>query len=107
MEEEEIIEIISILGEDKIDKLYQYIGCKPISVSRLFRFIRDHQICVELKNSKTDFAELAKKYNISLMKIYRLFHAVKGFHKTEKNVKESDATLHHKDNGTIDNKNKI
>ena len=94
MEEEEIIEIISILGEDKVDKLYEYIGSKPISVSRLFRFIRDHKICEDLKQSKTTLPDLAKKYNISLMKIYRLYHSVKGFNKTEKNVKESDWPLY-------------
>ena len=87
MEEEEIIEIISILGEDKVDKLYEYIGSKPVSVSRLFRFIRDHKICEELKQSKITLPDLAKKYNISLMKIYRLYHSVKGLTKLKKMLK--------------------
>lgn len=86
MEEEEIIEIISILGQDKIDKLYQYIGCKPISVSRLKRFIRDQQICKEIKEGTTTFTEIAKKFSISVKTVVRLYHFLKDSDKTEKNV---------------------
>jgi len=87
MDDEDISEIIKILGNDKIEALYLYIGSKPISISRLHRFILDHNICEELRNGTTTFREIAKKFGISEKKVARLYRYMKGLDKTEKNVR--------------------
>lgn len=88
MDSEETKEIISILGKEKAEELYNYIGSKKISPAKLHKFIQDEQICEDLKSNKISFSDLAKKYRVSLMTIYRLFHRLKkGFNRSDENVK--------------------
>lgn len=88
MDNEDISEIIKILGKDKIEELYCYIGSKPVSISRLHRFLLNLNICEELRNGTTTFREIAKKIGISEKKVSRVYEYMKGLDKTEKNVRK-------------------
>ncbi len=71
---EELEGIISILGKEKAEQLYEYLGSRKISPATLHKYIHDREICEALKSGKISFSELAKRLGVSRMTIYRMYH---------------------------------
>ena len=76
MNSEEAEEIITILGAEKVEKLYEYLGSKKISFAALHALLLKKQICEALKSNKISFSVLAKKLGVSRMTLYRLYHQI-------------------------------
>jgi transcriptional regulator with PAS, ATPase and Fis domain len=73
---EDIEGIIAIIGEEKAEKLYQYLGSRKISFAALHKLLLRKQICEALKSNKISFSALAKKLGVSKMTLYRIYHCL-------------------------------
>jgi hypothetical protein len=67
-----LIELITILGKQKIEEIYN-LGFRNLSIAKLNRIIKYNEIKEDLKTN-IPISEIAKKHNLSARAIYKLLH---------------------------------
>ncbi len=63
--------LIEILGEDRINMVYELMKSKPVSFSTLRFMLKRKKIMLEISDGKS-VKDIIKAYNLSKMTIYRL-----------------------------------
>jgi hypothetical protein len=74
MRNEQVNELIRILGERSIEKAFEITGDEKISFAFLRSRVRKRYIIQALELGGS-FAAIAKQYAVSRMTVYRIFHA--------------------------------
>jgi len=69
---ENALEIISILGTEKIKKVYNLMTWQPVSFAALAKIIKFDEVEKELNNCDS-INKIAKKMHVSKKTIYRIF----------------------------------
>jgi ribosomal protein L20A (L18A) len=72
MNTDETNQIISLLKENLIEKLYLIAGSRPIYASKLRRIIRDDKLNKALKKGGC-FSKIASEHKVSRTTVYRKF----------------------------------
>ncbi len=63
--------LIEILGEDRINQIFELVKSKPVSFSTLKFMIRRKNILKDIRDGKS-VTEIVKQYGLSKMTVYRL-----------------------------------
>lgn len=67
-------ELVTLLGEDAIEAVYNVVGTQRISFAALHQQVRRKKI-LGLINEGASFSAIAQQMSISRMTVYRVFHA--------------------------------
>jgi Mor family transcriptional regulator len=76
MNTEKLRHIISIIGEERVEKLYDFTGGEKISFAVLYKQILSDKIKQRI-NAGHSFKQIAKEYYISRMTVYRILRRSK------------------------------
>ena len=76
MDKELAHEIINLLGEERINELYNLANSEPVSFAKLMRIIREQKLHLAVTNHCC-FKDIATKHKVSKMTVYRIHHARK------------------------------
>lgn len=76
MNNEKLRHIISLIGEDKIKKVYDYSKGEKISFAALHRIVLFDKIKERIGKGQS-ICQIAKEYCISRMTVYRIFHRLR------------------------------
>lgn len=78
MRTELALELIGILGEEKILRAYQLTKSEPVSFAMLKKYLQRQKLFIQLKTAKyQSVAAIAKKHKVSRMSVYRMMHSIK------------------------------
>lgn len=72
MNSEKLHHIISIIGEERVEKLYEVTKGEKISFATLYKQILLERVKEQI-NSGRSFKQIAKDCHISRMTVYRIF----------------------------------
>ncbi|HET6991234.1 MAG TPA: helix-turn-helix domain-containing protein [Bacteroidia bacterium] len=72
MDSEKLHHIISIIGEERIEKVYEVTKGEKISFAALYKQILIERIKKRIDSGK-QFRVIAKEFRISRMTVYRIF----------------------------------
>jgi DNA invertase Pin-like site-specific DNA recombinase len=73
------LDIIEILGEQKLNRLYEILGSEKLSVAALKKYLESNRIKESLNFSKP-ISRIASENGVSKMTIYRYLRKMKGKH---------------------------
>lgn len=65
------LKLVEILGEDKINEVYEVVKSKPVSFSTLRFMLRRQKILKEIGSGKR-VKDIINEYHMSKMTVYRL-----------------------------------
>lgn len=74
MNNDQINELIHLLGEEKVQQAVEIVGAEKISFVHLSSCIRRRHILEALEQGGS-FAQIAQRFCVSRMTVYRMFHA--------------------------------
>ena len=78
MNNELVLELIRILGEDKIVQAHCLSKNERISFAALYKYLLRQKLLIQLKSKEyMSVAAIAKKYKVSKMWVYRQMHLLK------------------------------
>ncbi|HET6990254.1 MAG TPA: helix-turn-helix domain-containing protein [Bacteroidia bacterium] len=72
MDQEQMNALITVIGEEQIEKAFDLVGSEKISFSRLRLWVRKRRVEKALREGQS-FARIAKRFEISRMTVYRIF----------------------------------
>lgn len=76
MNNEKLRHIISIIGEERVESVYQFIGGEKMSFAALYRQLLFDKISVRISEGQS-FRQIAKDLYISRMTVYRTFRRMR------------------------------